>query len=350
MKKISWILLIAIVFQPLVVLSQTPKPPTLAELATYTGTDREKILATGAKKEGKITWYTALAGDSYRELAKAFEAKYGVPVESYRATSKDLISKFLAEAQAKKYLMDVAESSLPLLMLMRALKLIQPFNSPHVGRLIPDAKEDAGKGLIFWGTVRESYMGFAYNKNKLPAAAVPKNYDDLLKPGLKGRMSFVTTDTGSRTVGGMLLVKGEEYLKRLRGQEITMHSVSGQAMNDMIITGEVEASPTIFRNHALVAAQKKAPVAWVPMDIVPASAGSAALSLQAPHPHAAVLFVDFLFSPDGQRILEAFDYGSPAKEYGFKRWYAEKGMSIQQLEKEIDKWERGLRELSRRAQ
>ena len=330
------------------VFAQALKSPTIADLASYTGADREKMLHAGAKKEGKITWYTALAGESYRELARSFEAKYGVPVESYRATSKDLISKFLAEAQAKKYLMDVAESSLPLLMLMRELKLVQPFTNPYISRLIADAKEDAGKGLIYWGTVRESYMGFAYNKNKLPAHAVPKNFDDLLKPALKARMSFVTTDTGSRTVGGMMMVKGEEYIKKLRTQEITMHSVSGQAMNDMIVSGEVEASPTIFRNHALVGAQKKAPVAWVPMDIVPASAGSAALSLRAPHPHAAALFVDFLFSPDGQKILEAFNYGSPAKEYGFKRWYAEKGMTIRQLEKEVDRWERGLRELGRR--
>ena len=348
MQRLIAAVLISLTALPAKAFSQTAKPPTLAELASYTGADREKMLAAGAKKEGKITWYTALAGDSYRELAKAFEAKYGIQVESYRATSKDLISKFLAEAQAKKYLMDVAESSLPLLMLMQALKMIQPFTNPYLARLIPDAKEDAGKGLIYWGTVRESYMGFAYNKNKLPASAVPKNYDDLLKPALKGRMSFVTTDTGSRTVGGMLRVKGDEYLRKLRDQEIMMHSVSGQAMNDMVITGEVEASPTIFRNHALVAARRKAPVVWVPMDIVPSSAGSAALSSQAPHPYAAVLFVDFLFSPDGQKILESFDYGSPAKEYGFKRWYAEKGMTIQTLEKELDKWERGLRDLGRR--
>src|SRR5439155_25189715 len=130
-------------------------------------------------------------------------------------------------------------------------------------------------------------------------------------------MSFVTTDTGSRTVGAMLKVKGEEYLKKLRAQDLTMHSVSAQALNDMIISGEVEASPTIFRNHALVAAAKGAPVAWVPMEIVPASAGSAGLSAQAPHPHAAVLFIDFLFSPDGQKILENYDYGSAVKEYGF---------------------------------
>lgn len=101
-------------------------------------------------------------------------------------------------------------------------------------------------------------------------------------------------------------------------------------------------------NHSLVAAAKGAPVAWLPMDIVPASAGSAGLSSQAPHPHAAVLFIDFLFSPDGQKILESYEYGSAAKEYGFKRWYIEKGMSIQQLERESDRWERGLKDLGRK--
>lgn len=327
---------------------QTAKPATLAELAVYSGADREQLLLAGAKKEGKVVWYTALAGGSYKDLARAFEAKYGIPVEAYRGSSRDLIAKVLAESQAKRYLMDVAESSPPLLMLMRAMKRLMPFSSPHLAKFSPDAKEDAGKGTVFWATDRESYMGFAYNKEKLPANAVPKNYDGLLNPALKGRMAFVTTDTGSRTVGAMLRTKGEEFLRRLRSQDITMHSISGQAMNDLIITGEVEASPTIFRNHALVAAEKKAPVVWVPMDIVPASAGSAGLSSFAPHPHAAVLFIDFLLSPEGQKILENYEYGSAVKEYGFKRWYIEKGMSIEQLERESDRWEKWLRDLGRK--
>ncbi len=328
--------------------AQAAKPTTLADLAVYNGADREQLLVAGAKKEGKVVWYTALAGGSYKDLARAFETKYGVPVEAYRGASRDLIAKVLAESQAKKYLMDVAESSLPLLMLMRAMKRLTPFSVPHLAKVPAEAKEEAGKGTVHWATDRESYMGFAYNKDKLPASAVPKNYDGLLNPALKGRMAFVTTDTGSRTVAAMLKVKGEEFIKKLRAQEITMHSVSGQALNDMIVSGEVEASPTIFRNHALVAAEKKAPVAWVPMDIVPASAGSAALSSQAPHPHAAVLFIDFLFSPDGQKILESYEYGSASKEYGFKRWYIEKGMSIEQLERESDRWEKWLRELGRK--
>jgi iron(III) transport system substrate-binding protein len=327
---------------------QTAKPASFEDLAVYNGPDRLQLLVNGAKKEGKVVWYTAMAGGSYKELARAFEAKYGVTVEAYRGASRDLIAKMLAETQAKKYLMDVVESSPPLLMLMRAMKRLTPFSVPHLAKFAPEAKEETGKNTVYWATDRESYMGFAYNKNKLAATTVPKNYDGLLNPALKGRMAFVTSDTGSRTIGAMIRVKGEEFIKKLRPQNLTMHSVSAQALNDMIVSGEVEASPTIFRNHALVAAAKGAPVAWVPMEIVPASAGSAGLSSEAAHPHAAVLFLDFLFAPEGQKILENYDYGSALREYGFKRWYIEKGMSIEQLEREGDRWERLLNELARK--
>ena len=56
--------------------AQARKPSTIAELAVYRGADREALLYAGAKTEGKIIWYTSLAGDSYKELVKAFETKY----------------------------------------------------------------------------------------------------------------------------------------------------------------------------------------------------------------------------------------------------------------------------------
>ena len=348
LKHFAITLLLVAIAYPFELHGQTVRPSTLEELAVYNGPDRVQLLVNGAKKEGKVVWYTAMAGGSYKDLARAFEAKYGIAVEAYRGASRDLIAKMLAETQAKKYLMDIVESSPPLLMLMRAMNRLTPFSLPHLAKFAPDAKEEAGKNTVYWATDRESYMGFAYNKNKLTAATVPKNYDGLLNPALKGRMAFVTTDTGSRTIGAMVRIKGEEFVKKLRGQDLTMHSVSAQALNDMIISGEVEASPTIFRNHTLVAAAKGAPVAWVPMDIVPASAGSAGLSSQAAHRHAALLFLDFLFAPEGQKILENYDYGSAVKEYGFKRWYIEKGMSIEQLEREGDRWEKLLNDLARK--
>ena len=42
--------------------AQATKPLPLADLALYKGADREQALVSGAKKEGKVVWYTALAG------------------------------------------------------------------------------------------------------------------------------------------------------------------------------------------------------------------------------------------------------------------------------------------------
>src|ERR1051325_12240044 len=78
--------------------AQLKKPASVADLAAYTGADREQRLVAGAKSEGKVVWYTSLAGTSYKELAKGFEAKYpGVKIEPYRGTSSDIMTKISAE-------------------------------------------------------------------------------------------------------------------------------------------------------------------------------------------------------------------------------------------------------------
>jgi ABC-type glycerol-3-phosphate transport system substrate-binding protein len=94
--------------------AQGKKPATLAELASYTGPDREQRLLAGAKAEGKVIWYTSLAGSSYKELAKGFETKYpGIKIEAYRGTSTDIMTRLSAEAQAKQILADVLETTVP---------------------------------------------------------------------------------------------------------------------------------------------------------------------------------------------------------------------------------------------
>jgi ABC-type glycerol-3-phosphate transport system substrate-binding protein len=66
---------------------QSRKAMTIAELVTYNGSDREQLLYSGAKSEGKVVWYTSLAGESYKGMVKAFETKYpGVKVEAYRVS------------------------------------------------------------------------------------------------------------------------------------------------------------------------------------------------------------------------------------------------------------------------
>ena len=329
--------------------AQGGQPASLQELAAYSGADREQILAAGAKAEGKVTWYTSLAGGSYKELAAAFERKYsGVKVEAYRGSSQDLMARIMAEAQARRYLVDSVESTLPLLKAMRDGKLITPFYSPHLAKYPAEAKERADKGLFLWASARESYIGVAYNKKSIAANEVPKSFEDLLRPALKDKLAFATSDTGSRMIAAMLQFKGEEFVKKMKQQNVRLYAVSGRALLDLVISGEVGVSPTIFRNHALVSIAKQAPVEWVPMEVVPTNAGAAAVPAGAPHPHAGILFTDFILGPEGQKILEKFEYGSASKDYGFRRWYPEQGLSTDQYEKANDRWDKLLREIGRR--
>ena len=290
--------------------SQGAKPTPLADLAKYTGSDRERLLYEGAKKEGKFLWYTSLIAN--KEIVKIFESKYpGVTVETYRASGTQLATRVLAEARAKRYLGDVIETSPPGLMVLRDNDLLLPYTSPYLSAYPDAAKQKAPRGLVFWTTDRESYIGVGYNKNVLPAAEVPKNLDDLLKPALKGKMSISNDDVAARFIGAMIKSKGEGFMKKLKGQDVTIHGVSGPGFNELIVSGEVPISFTAIHSNIGNVADKGAPVAWVPMDLVAAISGSAAVFSHAQRPHGALLLVDFLLSPEGQKMLvETFRHGS----------------------------------------
>jgi iron(III) transport system substrate-binding protein len=321
---------------------------SVADLANYRGTDREEMLKAGAKKEGKFVWYTTLT--AHKEIAAVFEAKYpGIRVETYRSGSTDLLRRILSEAESKRNLADVIETTPPTLMVMRDNKLLMPYFSPYLTAFPPDAKEEADKDKVFWTTDRESLIGVGYNRNLMRPAEAPRSFADLLKPQYKGKIAVSGDETGVRMIGAMLRAKGEEYVKQLKGLDITMHMISGGALHELLAAGETPASISIFRNHVLAAQAKGTPTEWLPLDLVVANAGGVAIPMQTNHPYSALLFADFLISPEGQKIFEErFRFASSSKNYGFQRWYPEKGLTTEQYEKAQERWQKLLREIVRK--
>jgi len=326
--------------------AQQRKPATVAELATYMGADREQLLYAGAKSEGTVTWYTSLAGDSYKALARAFETKYpGLRVESYRAGGSELVVRMSEETRARRPTFDALETTYDFMMVSRADNLTRPYNSPVLAGYPTEAKEKADKDLTAWTIFRESYMGFGYNKDQIPAGAVPKGFDGLLHPQLKGKMGTTLNESSARMIGAMLKIKDETFVKKLRVQEIRTYTVSSAALVDLMASGELGASFHIYRNHATVSAQRGSSVGWVPMELVPTNSGCVGLAAQPPHPHAAALFVDFLLGPEARKVLEKYQYGHPSLELPFKRWYPGFGRSLEQFEKDSVKWEKLVKEI-----
>lgn len=324
------------------------RPTTLEELALYNGADWEEILTEGARKEGTVVWYTSLAGDVIDALAKGFNDKYGVPVDIFRAPTKDLLARVLEEAQTGRSRVDVLEATTPTGLILLDQGLLQPYWVPDLAGLPEGAIRSAEGGAIYWMTDRESYIGFAANTDRLPASALPVTYDDLMKPELKGHMAIAGSDTGMRMIGNLATHKGEEFVQRLKGQEIVIQQVSGKALSDLIVSGEVWASPTIFRDHAEQSAQQGAPIVWKPLEPVTTNAGIVQILKGAPHAHAAVLLARFLLAEDdGQRILAEHHYGGAKGDPGFERWYPETGLTGSGYDEKQRGWNDLMRSIGR---
>jgi iron(III) transport system substrate-binding protein len=346
MKRLAIFLLAMLL--PSQLWSQPGKPATVAEIATYHGPDREQALYTGAKAEGKIVWYTSLAGDSYKAIARAFEAKYpGVRLETYRAGGSELVPRMTEEARARRPIFDALETTEDALMIAKASQLLRPYFSQYLEKYPDDVKENVDKGYVFWTVIRESYLGLGYNKMQVSQNAVPKSFEGLLHPELTGKIGITLTESSAKVIGAMIKIKGEAFVKKLKSQEIKAYTVSSAALTDLIASGELGASFHIFRNHALVSSAKGSSVGWIPMELVPTNSGGVALAAQPPHPHAALLLIDFLLN-DATKILDKFHYGHPTVDYGFKRWYQDRGRSLADLEKDSARWEKLAKEITRR--
>ena len=59
---------------------------------------------------------------------------------------------------------------------------------------------------------------------------------------------------------------------------------------------------------------------------------------------------DYLLGPEGQAVLEKYEYGSASKNLGFKRWRPDHGISAEKYEQDVERWEKLMKEISRRGQ
>ncbi len=284
---------------------------TVEEIALMKSPNREKILIEGAKKEGKITFYTGLIVDQVvRPVKDAFEKEYPfLQIEFFRANADRLAQRVLAEHQAKRYEVDVVSGSAAATMLQRA-GLMQRFYSPPIAEYPRELKDANG----FWGSTNVYFMTLGYNTRNVKVAELPKSYEDLLNPRWKGQMMW-STSRGSgapQFVGNIFTSMGQEagkaYLQKLRQQNIAKSTASARQILDLVIAGEYPLSIQIFNHHAFISKVAGAPVEWHPLEPVTATNNSIGIAKTAPHPHASMLFLDFVLSRRGQRVFQAANY------------------------------------------
>ncbi len=278
--------------------------------ATYHGADREQRLLEGARKEGQVTVYSSMIADqALRPVLNGFEAKYPfVKAQYVRDDPPQQLQKVMAEARAGRMVVDALEST-GLEVPVRAAGINQPFWSPQI-EVYPPERRDPDN---YWAPTRFSYLGACYNTNLVKPGDVPKSFDDLVDPKWKGKIAWSSTVIGAMLfITGVRNFMGEEkalaYLQKLAAQDIAPIASANRVVVDRVMAGEYALCLDAFLHHPIISARKGAPVAPLPLDPVLTVVSSVMLPKAPPHPYAAMLFIDYLLSKEGQARLQGADY------------------------------------------
>ena len=309
-----------------------------ADIATYQGADRTQRLVAGAKKEGTLTVYTSATVDDMAVLTAAFEKKYGIKALVWRASSENIIQRASTEARGGRFDVDVIETDGVTLEAMHREKFLQAVATPFAGELIP-AAIPAHKE---WIGDRVQIFTAAYNTRLVKQADLPKRYEDLLDPKWKGKLGIEANDHDwlSAVVTEMGEAKGLKLFRDIVAKNGLSVRKGHTLLANLVVSGEVPLALTTYLYKVLQFKNDGAPIDWLALPPEIARAQGTALARKAPHPHAGVLFMDFLLS-DAQPILATRDFiPTNVKVKPLPEGLALKFVDPAKLLDENDKWEK----------
>ena len=286
-------------------------PRTIDEIATYAGADRQAVLEAGARKEGTILVYGA--GAQVQPLNDAFMALYPfIRVEFFHGAGPEIPRRVTEEYKVGRHVVDAFDSGGGTIMAIRNAGVLRPFYSPELAALRPEGVEMTPGGALR-ATNYESYVSLGYNTKQVSEAEVPRTYDDLLDPKWRGKMGVAATQVPN-WIGTALLDRGEDFVRKMATQKVKVFNVTGRAGANLVVSGEIPLSPAVFDSHMINSERQGASVSWKPIGGVYGTVGCVALALHAPHPHGALLYIDFIVSKAGQEMYKTQGYSSARKD------------------------------------
>lgn len=272
------------------------------EVFRYRGADREARLLSEARKEGSVVLYTSLAPTESKPLAEAFEKRYGVKVELWRALSDKVVQRVVTEAQGRRHAVDVVETNGPEMEMLARERLLAEFHSPHIA----DLPAEAIPVHRTWFPDRLNFFVVGYNTAKVKRSEIPDTYEGFTDPRWKGRIGLEATDAEwmATLIKKWGEEKGMDYFRRLSAMRPDVRK-GHVLLAELVAAGEVPVGLTMYNSNIESLKRKGAPIDFVPVQPVAARPQGIGVARNAPHPHAAVLFADFVLSPEGQKLFES---------------------------------------------
>jgi iron(III) transport system substrate-binding protein len=262
-------------------------------------------LIEAAKKEGAVNWYTAMDLPAAEAMAKAFEAKFpGIRVRVERSGSERIYQRIAQEYGSRIANVDLVNSAdAAHAIAWQREGLLQPYLPEDVAKYFKPGTFDPDG---FFATHRVHLSVIAYNTALVKAEDAPKSFADLLDPKWSGRIV-----KGNPNYSGTILTAtfqmarelGWGYFEKLAKQKV-MQVQSSTDPPKKIALGERAVMADGGHYNVLQHKDAGAPVEVVfPLEGSPYVSNPSALFKAAPHPNAARLLHNWMFSGEGQQMI-----------------------------------------------
>ena len=254
-----------------------------------------------AKREGEVVYYASMNLAEANAIIAEFEKRYPfIKVKLNRTGSEKLLTRILTEFRAKKTFADIiqtVEFSMHIFNRSGVLARYLPQSNAFYPK---DFKEE---GL--WTTVYYNAYVTAYNTRLVPKNTLPKTYDDLLDPKWKGKL--LMDGTKADWFAGMLQIlgpqRGLEFMRELAKQQPSPRE-GHELLAQLVVAGEGHFDVNIPVSSVERVKERGAPIDWTALGTAPAIMVGAGIASQAPHPNAAKLFLEFVLSREGQKLMK----------------------------------------------
>jgi iron(III) transport system substrate-binding protein len=278
--------------------------------------DWDRIVAA-ANKEGKVVVSVPTSAELRKQIEAAFAAKFpGIQLELNVARGATNINKIVEEQNAGVHSIDLhiggTTSIITGLLGQNLLESLVP------AMVLPEVKEaknwwgghiwtDRAKMYVYSFTAYVTETAW-YNSTLVKPEEIA-SYDDLLNPKWKGKIAILdprTPGSGESTWAFLWKLKGEQFLTKLAAQDMLVGRNLRQ-LAEAVARGKSALSIGVSYYSYLPFVKSGLPVK--PITSVKegfyasSGSGNVALIKDAPHPNAAVVFINWLLSKEGQTVF-----------------------------------------------
>jgi iron(III) transport system substrate-binding protein len=255
-----------------------------------------------AKKEGNVVLYTSAPINAAQKVANAFQDKYGIKVELFRSGGTEVLRRFMMEQSAGQVSADVLVTSDPAAAIDLAGKgAFVPFKPAGFDKVPAAFNDPDGKYVA----QRVSLIAIYGRTDLIPAAEMPKTWDDLLDPKFKGKLvttnpSFTSLQLG--VVATLSKLRGWDYYEKLNRNGILVVQGNEQVVN-LVKQGErpiAAGADSQYANEARLAGH---PIqTFFPADGTFGIPAVTAVVKGGKNPNAAKLLAEYTLSLDAQKL------------------------------------------------